>query len=96
MGLEFEKFGDNSLVLWNSTTETSVNAEDFDISEEKLRKYLKENPMPEEDNYFENDLIHDLTRSTGAFLIPDGLHPETIEYITTLIDNRDKLHAVEL
>ena len=86
MAFEFEKFRDNSLVLWNNSTETSVNVKDLNISEEKLRKYLKENPMPEEDNYFENDLIHDLTCSTGAFLIPDGLYPETIEYIKNLID----------
>lgn len=92
MGFKFEKFGDNGLVLWNNTTESSVNAEDLDISEDKLREYLKENPMPKEDNYFENDLIHDLTNSTGAFLIPDELHIETIEFIEDLIDNRNPLN----
>ncbi|GAI56297.1 unnamed protein product, partial [marine sediment metagenome] len=55
------------------------------ISEEEIRDYMKKHPMPEDPEYSPEDLIKDITDSTGFLSLSDEMKPETREYVAELI-----------
>ena len=73
------------LVAFESTTYTALEPQYLGISKERLKQYLKENPMPKDNAYSENDLIMDLTDSTGMYTLPEDIKNETIYYIEELL-----------
>ena len=55
------------------------------ISKEDIREYMKENPMPKDPEYSQEDLIGDVTGTTGFLPLSDAMKPETREYVDELI-----------
>ena len=47
---------------------------------------MKEHPMPEDPEYTPEELIKDLTNSSGMYCLPMTVKPETISYIEDLLN----------
>ena len=60
----------------------------INIKEERLREYLKENPMPIDTVYTEEDFIFDLVRSSEVFFtLPNEIDKRTQEYIEQALND---------
>jgi hypothetical protein len=82
MGIRIEK----KIMAYESITCTAIDPSYLSLDEDTIRKYLRENLMPEDKLYTEEDLILDLTRSEGVYTLPEGIKEETIEYIEELLN----------
>jgi len=82
MAIRIEK----KIIAYESITCTAIDPGYLGIDEDNIRNYLRENPMPEDELYTEEDLIMDLTRSEGVYTLPEGIKEETIEYIEDLLN----------
>ena len=72
--------------LYHSVTCEAVEPEYLGISEEQIRKYLKEHPMPEDPAYSVEEMVSDITNSTGALTLPDETRDETANFVADLIN----------
>jgi len=72
--------------LYHSITCEAVDPQYLGITEEQIKEYLKENPMPEDPGYSIEEMIGDITNSTGALTLPDETKEETADFVATLID----------
>jgi hypothetical protein len=52
---------------------------------DKVKAYLKENLMPVDTKYSEQDLLHDIQKGVNVFVLPDGIQDETRQYIEEMI-----------
>ena len=77
---------EQKVVAFDSMTYDAINPEYLGISEAQIRDYIKEHPMPEDPNYTAEDLIADLTHSSGMYCLPSNVKVETIEYIEGLLN----------
>ena len=77
---------EQKLVAFDSMTYNAINPEYLGISEDQIRDYIKEHPMPEDPNYTAEDLIADLTHSSGMYCLPSNVKTETIEYVEELLN----------
>jgi len=75
---------DDSYGIWDGYNCEFINPEYLGISEKKIRKYLKENPFPEDPEYSEKDMIFDLTNSSGSLIIHCKFR-KTAEFIAQMI-----------
>jgi hypothetical protein len=82
MGIRIEK----KIMAYESITCTAIDPSYLSLDEDTIRKYLRENLMPEDKLYTEEDLILDLTQSEGVYTLPEGIKEETIEYIEELLN----------
>jgi len=82
MGIRIEK----KIMAYESITCTAIDPSYLSLDEDTVRKYLRENLMPEDKLYTEEDLILDLTQSEGVYTLPEGIKEETIEYIEELLN----------
>ena len=73
-------------IVLENTTWNTLDPEYAIVNEEVLNAYLKENPMPKDPEYSEEDLKNDLLHSSGALTFPLSLRKETIEYIQDLLN----------
>jgi len=73
-------------VVYHSTTMEAVNPEYLGITTEQIRNYLKKNPMPDDPAYSVEDLIDDITKSSGFYTLPKDIRDETADFVVTLID----------
>jgi len=73
-------------VVCESTTMEGIDPSALRISEEDVKSYLQANPMPEDPAYSRDDLIHDLARSSGTYVLPDGIRQETRDYIEDMLN----------
>lgn len=71
--------------MYESITMEAINPEYLGISKEDIREYMKENPMPKDPEYSQEDLISDITQSGGFLTLSDAMQPETREYVAELI-----------
>jgi len=71
--------------VYESTTMQAIDPDYLTISEEDIREYMKEHPMPDDPHYSAQDLIWDLTQSAGMLTLSDSLKPETRQYVADLI-----------
>jgi len=78
---------EEKLVAYDSMTYEAINPEYLGLTEEEIRKYMKKNPMPKDPTYTPEDLIQDLTNSSGMYTLPKTVRPETIEYVENLLNN---------
>ena len=53
----------------------------------RIREYMKEHPMPDDENYSEEDLIEDITNSSGFYCLPNGTKEETRKYVAQLLND---------
>ncbi|MEW6418567.1 MAG: hypothetical protein AB1480_10650 [Nitrospirota bacterium] len=74
------------IVAYESISMTTFDPSYVEWDENEIRQYLKNHPMPSDENYSEEDLIFDLTRSEGTYMLPEGIREETIEYIEDLLN----------
>ena len=82
MGIRVEE----RVVVYESVTMEAINPEYLGITEEQIREYMKKNPMPEDPAYSPEDLILDLTQSSGMLTLPKKTKPETREYVADLLN----------
>ena len=73
-------------VAYEDTLSTAVDPEYLPITREDIENYIKEHPMPEDPEYTKEDLIYDLTASSGVYTLPDGIKQETADYIEELLN----------
>ena len=73
-------------VVYNSTTMEAVNPEYLSLTREKIEEYMKDHPMPEDPAYSKEELIEDLTKSSGFYRLPDNTKEETREYVAELLN----------
>ena len=76
----------NFMVVYESITMTPVNPEYLSISEDNTQEYIKSNPMPNDPEYSEEDMIGDITNSSGFYCLPRNAKKETINYVTDLLN----------
>lgn len=77
---------ENKLVVYESVTMEAFNPEYNRIKAEKIREYLKEHPMPDDPEYNSDDLIYDLTESSGMYTLPLAVKESTIDYVADLLN----------
>lgn len=82
MGIRVGRFW----VIYESVSGNAIDPEFLNISEEKMRKYLKENPMPKDPEYSPEDLIGDITNSSGFYSLPDNTKEETRDHVVELLN----------
>ena len=73
-------------VAYEDTLSTAIDLEYLPITREDIENYMKEHPMPEDPEYTKEDLIYDLTVSSGMYILPDGIKQETADYIEELLN----------
>ena len=77
---------DKFYVVYESTTMEAVNPEHLSLTREKIEEYMKNHPMPEDPAYSKEELIEDLTKSSGFYRLPDNTKEETREYVAELLN----------
>jgi len=73
-------------VVYESVTWETINPEFLGITREQIEEYMKEKPMPKDPNYSKEDLIGDITQSSGFLTIPENTKEETREYVAELLN----------
>lgn len=73
-------------VAIHSMSGDAVAPEYMDWKKLDIREYLQENPFPVDENYSVDDLINDLTDSSGALTFAPIVKDETIKFIETLMN----------
>jgi len=81
MGVRVDRFW----VVYESVGGNAIDPEYLGISKGKIQEYMKENPMPEDHEYSPEDLIIDVTQSSGFLTLSNDMKPETREYVAELI-----------
>jgi hypothetical protein len=82
MAIRIEK----KIIAYESVTMTTFDPSYFKWDEDEIRRYLNENPMPEDETYSKEDLIFDLTRSGGTYMLPSDIKDETLYYIEGMLN----------
>lgn len=78
------RVGDFKVVYYSVTME-AINPEYLGITREQIEDYLKANPMPDDPAYSVEDMIGDITQSSGFYCLPKDIKEETADFIATLI-----------
>lgn len=78
---------ERKVIAYNTLDYSAIEPQYLGLTEEIIRAYVTQNPMPEDPEYSEEDMIHDLTGSSGIYTLPSGVKEGTIEYIETLLNN---------
>jgi len=81
-GIEVKKYN----VALHSSTGQGVEPEYMGWQPEDIEEYLKNNPMPDDPNYSKDDMISDLTDSSGTLTFSEDLKPETLEFLEVLMN----------
>lgn len=74
-------------VVYESTTMNAIDPEYLGISREDIEEYIQKHPMPDDPAYSKEDLISDLTLSSGFLTLPEETKPETREYVAELLNS---------
>ena len=82
MGIRIAKY----LMAFHSFTCTGVEPEYMNWKPEDIEEYLKEHPMSDDPNYSKDDMINDLTDSSGTLTFPEDLKQETIDFLEELMN----------
>jgi len=77
---------DKFYVVYESTTMEAVNPEHLSLTREEIEEYMKNHPMPEDPAYSKEELIEDLTKSSGFYCLPNDTKEETREYVAELLN----------
>ena len=74
------------MIAYNSYTMDTINPEYLYLKKEDIVGYEQQNPYPNDAAYSFEDLLHDLTNSSGMLNFPSNIKQETIEYIEDLLN----------
>lgn len=77
----------NFKVVYDSVTMEAILPEYLGITKQQIEDYLKEHPMPEDPEYSLEDMIKDITGSTGFYNLPMAIKDETADFIATMISD---------
>jgi hypothetical protein len=80
-GIEIQK----TYVAIHRTTGQAIEPEYMGWKKEDIEEYLKQHPLPDDENYSKEDLINDLTQSGGALTFSLDLKDETISFLCDLM-----------
>lgn len=72
-------------VVYESVTMTAIDPEYLGITREQIEDYLKDKPMPDDPAYPVEDMIGDVTNSSGFYCLPHDIKDETADFVATLI-----------
>ena len=72
-------------VVYESTCMEAIDPEYLGITKGEIELYLEDNPMPDDPSYFVEDMIYDITQSSGFYCLPKEIRDETADFIATLI-----------
>lgn len=72
-------------VVYESVTMTAIDPEYLGITREQIEDYLKDKPMPDDPAYSVEDMIGDVTASSGFYCLPRDIKDETADFVATLI-----------
>jgi len=78
---------ERKLIAYDSVIMEPVYPQYLGLTEEQIRQYVKENPMPYDPEYTVEELIADLTFSEGIYVLPSKVKEETIEYVEKLLND---------
>ena len=78
------RVGDFKLV-YESVTMTAIDPEYLGITRKQIENYLEDNPMPDDPAYSVEDMIGDITNSSGFYSLPKDIKDETADFIACLI-----------
>ena len=75
-----------TMSAFGKITMLSIKPIHLGTTEEKMVEHMKENPMPIDEKYSEEDFIYDITKTSGFYSLPDGSKEETIEYVINALN----------
>lgn len=75
------------ILVFEDVTMIPIVPKYLGITEEKMVEYMRENPMPKDEEYSGEDFINDITESGGFYSLPDGIKKKTIDYIVDMLNN---------
>ena len=75
----------NFKVVYDSFTMQSIDPEYLSISRKDMEEYLKDNPMPDDPEYSVEEMIGDITGSSGFYTLPDAIKDKTASFVIALI-----------
>lgn len=78
---------DDIKLVYESITREAVLPEYLGITKEKMEEYLKEHPMPKDPEYSLEEMVNDITKSTGFYSLPKDIKDDTADFIATLISD---------
>jgi hypothetical protein len=76
----------NFKVVYHSVTMEAVDPMYLGITKENIEEYLVNNPMPDDPEYSVEEMIGDITQSSGFYCLPDKIKDETADFVCTLIE----------
>jgi len=74
-------------LFYHSFNMEAINPEYLGISEEAIREYMKEHPKPDDPYYSTEDMIYDLTDTSGFLSLSDNVSEETATYMCEMIED---------
>lgn len=83
MGIRVDDFK----VVYDSVTMETIDPLYLSITKQQIEEYLKEHPMPEDPEYSLEDMINDITKSSGFYHLPKATKQDTADFIATLISD---------
>jgi len=80
---------ERKLIAFYSCTMEPINPEYLSITEDQIREYINkyEGEIPDDPNYTIEDMIHDLTSSSGMYSLPEGTNEAMIEFVERLLND---------
>ena len=72
-------------VVYEGVTMEAINPEYLGITREQIENYLKDKPMPTDPAYSLEDMIGDITQSSGFYCLPKDIKGETADFVADLI-----------
>ena len=77
---------DKFYVVYDTVAMEAVDPEYLSLTRKEIEEYMKNHPMPEDPAYSKEELIEDLTKSSGFYRLPDNTKEETREYVAELLN----------
>lgn len=77
----------NFKVVYDSITMETIDPAYLGIKRKQIEKYLETNPMPVDPEYSVEEMIGDITGSSGFYCLPDKVKDEAANFVATLISD---------
>ena len=81
MGIRVE----NLKVVYESVTMAAIEPNYLSITREQIEEYIKTHPYPDDSAYSVEDMIGDVTQSSGIYTLPRDTKDETDDWIADML-----------
>ena len=78
---------ENVMLVYDSITGLAIEPNYIGIEKDDLVAYIKENPMPKDAKYSQDDFIYDMINSSGFYSLPTGVNEKTVEYVADALND---------